>query len=839
MNNTPTAPTENSNGRLLALLTASFYALFTLLPDSSSLVVAWPWVFIWQIGLLCAVFWFLSLLATEKLTYLGNNLDWCILIIIIGLIISTVFAQFPNQALWYTWSVLCFLAALYALNSRLNTPQNRYRLLIFQGYLNLAFIIISLLLWTIQTLLPELANLKTLNQYGVNLTFDFSVLELRNWAPLGHQNYVAGYLLLALPLLVGLSILQTGKQRWVWIIGVVLGLINLYTTSSRGGWLGLLVLFIVTLIILLFRSSLPRLWLILGGITTLGVIVSLILANNRLNRLITAVFKGEAGGELGYRIINAATGWKMGMTHPFSGVGLGGVPLLYQKYRPIWAGQESELIYQLHSTPFHLWAEIGIWSIIPVLIGFVGIVLAINKPQEKVELTPPTPSLVRRGNTRSLEHTDQILLWSILGSLIAYSIISLTDFQLDNIAISGTLIIFIATLASMLRMVTERSRSVPYPRQLALAGLGLVLAIIIWLIPIHRAWQLSSQAFMFLWQEEPDFPAFVQFLSRASELAPWEPYYPYQLGWNLGDFALQKGDSELLNESIYWFKKGIEASPYQEFGHSNLGWLLLNKNPQTAMTSFATSAQLVPAKKGVFYGLGLSLLAQNKVDLAVEAMSLELLRDPLFITSPIWNQPPLNSIFPQITARMLAVYEELIKQQPNNLYWQNAKSGLYWWLGNIEAARAENEPLLSEIIFDLSEGKEVTEKLAKLQESAAKLVITAWLNPSQRKELLQQAWILEMKTPLPDNIQQELLIGMEKADNFDQWLKEKAPVWQYRRERSGFGVASRHIDGVAPTDFWLVSENVAISNWLAELLPSPKYAPELDLALQPLREQKR
>ncbi|MBR8827238.1 MAG: O-antigen ligase family protein [Gomphosphaeria aponina SAG 52.96 = DSM 107014] len=826
MNNTPTAPTENSNGRLLALLSASFYTLFTLLPDSSSLMVAWPWVFIWQVGLLCAVFWFLSLLATGKLTYLGNNLDWCVAITIIGLIISTVFAQFPNQALWYSWSVLCLIAALYALNSRLNTPQNRYRLLIFQGYLNLTFIIISLFLWTTQTLLPELANIKTLNQYGVNFTFDFSVLELRNWAPLGHQNYVAGYLLLSLPLLVGLSILPTGKQRWVWIIGVVLGLINLYTTSSRGGWLGFLVLFIVALIILLFRSSLPRLWLALGGIATLGVIISLILTNNRLARVITAILKGEGGGELGYRIINAATGWKMGITHPFSGVGLGGVPLLYQKYRPLWAGQESELIYQLHSTPFHLWAEMGIWAIITIILFCVVIALAINKTL-----------LVRGGNTRSLEHTDKIFLWSIAGSFLAYSVMSLTDFQLDNIAISGTLIIFIATLASILRMVTECSGSVPYPRQLALAGLGLVLAVIIWLIPIHRAWQLSSQAFMALWQEEPDFPAFVQFLTRASELTPWESYYPYQLGWKLGDLALQKGDSQLLTESIYWLKKGIEASPYQEFGHSNLGWLLLNNNPKAAMTAFATSAQLVPAKKGVFFGLGLSLLAQNQVDLAVEAMSLEILRDPLFITSPIWSKLPLKSIFPQVTERILAVYEELIKQQPNNLYWQNAKSGLYWWLGNIEAARADNNSLLSAIILDLAVGKEVTEKLSKLEESAEKLVITAWLNPQQRQELLQQAWILEMKTPLPDNIQQELLIGMENADNFDQWLKEKAPVWQYRRGRSGFGVVSRHIDGVAPTDFWVVTENVAMSNWLAELLPSPEYDPELDLALQPLREK--
>jgi hypothetical protein len=78
------------------------------------------------------------------------------------------------------------ICALYALHQWIitdNSPQRRYAILSFQGYLSVAFIIISLFLWTSQTLAPELARIRELQQNGVEISFDFSVLELRNWRP--------------------------------------------------------------------------------------------------------------------------------------------------------------------------------------------------------------------------------------------------------------------------------------------------------------------------------------------------------------------------------------------------------------------------------------------------------------------------------------------------------------------------------------------------------------------------------------------------------------------------------------------------------------------------------
>lgn len=820
------APEFRTQGRLLAWLTGCLYGLFTLLPDSHSRMVQWPWVAIWQIGLLCPVLWLLwQVWQQKRLQPLGRGLDWCIGFGVIGLLVASFFAQFPHQARWYGWSALCFIGALYALNHYLDCGDRRDRLLKIQGYIGLFFILISLSLWTTQTLMPELARLEALKQFGVALPFDFSVIELRNWAPLGHQNYVAGYLMLVLPLFVGLSILQAGWRRYLWLAALGLGLIDLYSTSSRGGWLGLLVLCLVSLGVLLLGSRLPKLWLSLGGLAAIALLLLLALANNRLRTLIAAIFQNSGGGELAYRFINATLGWQMGLSHPWSGVGMGGVPLLYQKYRPIWAGRESELAYQLHSTPVHLWAELGIWGILPVL-GAIALLVYLF-----------VQFWLRQA---SFAKGDRIFLCSLYGGLVAYGVMSLTDYQLDNVAISGTLVIYLACLSSIFRQKVDSDWKLKF--NLPFYGiLGVLIAALIWLVPVHRAWQLSSQGFIALGEEKVD--VFVERLTQANRIAPWEPYYPYQLGWNLGDFALRSQIPQLYAESIIWLQKGNAVSPYQEFGYSNLAWLLLRNDTKAASQAFVRSAQLFPAKRGVMFGLGLSLLEQGKTEQAVEAIALEGLRDPLFITSPVWRSQGLPSIYPQVLERMATRYQELLQKYEQvaemKAYLHQSRGGMYWWQGNLEAARLDWDKYgtpLSQAVLALAQGNSPQTVLTPLPDSPAKSVMQAWIDASQRANLLRQAWILATKSALPPQGEQDLLVGMEQSQSIDRWLKENAPVWQYRRERSGFGVVSRHIDGSIPRDFWVVAENLAMTTWFNELLPSPVYLPELDLALQPWRD---
>jgi hypothetical protein len=53
-NTFPQSPTQSTSllPTAIAIGIISFYSLFTLLPNSNSLMVKWPWVFIWQFGLM-------------------------------------------------------------------------------------------------------------------------------------------------------------------------------------------------------------------------------------------------------------------------------------------------------------------------------------------------------------------------------------------------------------------------------------------------------------------------------------------------------------------------------------------------------------------------------------------------------------------------------------------------------------------------------------------------------------------------------------------------------------------------------------------------------------------
>ncbi|WP_052128576.1 O-antigen ligase family protein [Neosynechococcus sphagnicola] len=860
----------SSEGRLIALLVAGFYGLFTLAPDSSTLGMTWPWVFIGQVALLCPMLWWLAILwSQQKIQGLGRGLDWITLLVILGLVVSSGFAEFPQQARWYSWGTLGFLAALYGLNSWLSTPGRRYALMMGQGWLSLAFIIASLCLWTTQTLLPELKRLEGLRPYGVDLPFNFAVLELRNWAPIGHQNYVAGYLLLALPLFVGLSILQTGWRRWLWIGGMALGLLDLYTTSSRGGWLSLLALLLIIWSLLLWRQPFPhfsRLWLALAGLGGWVLLIGGLMTNNRFQAFIAQFLAGQSSGESTYRQITASVGWGMGRTHPATGVGLGGVPLLYQHYHPVWAGREAELTHQLHNTPVQLWAELGVWGILALVAGslwflYWGWQWLVN------------PS------AQAIPKTDQVLFWSVFAGLFAYGLNSWSDFQLNVICISGLLTIFLAVLASSVRAylpdlsnkaiprtVPAKPPSLDRPSAIAaqishprvvrgvtLTMAGLIIVVSLWMIPIHRGWQLSSLGFTALNRSTRDpeqqvalVKLFEQRLTQAAELVPWEPYYPLQLGWNLGNLSLQTPDLQrrqtLTDASIAWLQQGTQVAPFQEFGYTNLGWLLSNRDPQRATQQFIRAAQLLPAKRSIFFGLGFSLLAQGKTDLAIQAFKLEALRDPLMITSPIWKPLELQPIFQQVLQQMQITYSQLLKQpsQPPGFitYLHQCRGGVSWWQGKRDAARRDWQPhgtQLSRWILQLAAQK--SPPSWKLSTSASDLTLAAWVDPKHRPALLQRAWVTATQTVPPPEFLQELVTSMAKSNSIDQWLQLNAPVQQYRRARLGFDVVSGHGDGPNPVDLLTVVENAVMTTLMPELLPSPIFAPELDLALQPERDQ--
>jgi len=806
------------SGKLLGGLGALIYIVCTLLPDSSTQMLSWTWGIIWQAGLVSiASITILNLWQREKPFFLlGNNLDWAIALFFVSICLSTIFSRFPSQAVWQSLIAFGIFNCIYVIFNYLKADNNFDKLISFQAILGLVVIVESLGLWIFQTLLPELDRLDRIARLGVNLGFDFSNIELRNWAPFGHQNYVAGYLLLVIPLLIVKAINQPGIWRKVWIFGIILGLIDLYTTSSRGGFLGLVVMVIVGLGLLLWQGSISKLYLLGGGVGAIALITILINFNNRLQSLITGVLSGS--GELFFRQITTVTGWQMGLAHIPFGAGLGSVPMLYQKYRPSWAEREAEMVFQLHGTPIQIWAELGILGAIASLITLAVLINLFIQ--------------FHRSEAWRSHKSDRITTYGIFGGLLGYTVIALTDYQLDIFAISGTLAIAYASLAYLgqVYILNDNNDSKPEINQrlrtwVAIVGTLGIFGAIAWLTPVNIAWQSSNTGFIFLDRlksnpqanqktAQENFTRFNQNLQLSNQLAPWESYYPYQLGWNIAEIGIQNRLVPLQNQALDWLKKGIAANPHQEFGYNNAAWLSLNtKQPLEAEKYFRQALALVPKKRSLNLGLGISLLQQNKPDLGFQAIALELQQDPIFITSPFWQAPQwqtrLSSFVDQAKSRQSPV----------------TRAAINWWLGKpgsvAELQNSQNPTAVS--LANALEGKPQVIG----SKTPADLAIAAWFNKdqTQRRQLLQTAWILKNRTvPNPQTaiVIDAMITRMNTTTSFDQWLRQPLPsdsplILRTRRTRLGFNVIARHLDGATPQDLFTVQENAIIQTFFSDL----------------------
>ena len=845
-----------STGRLIIQLGIAAYILFTLLPDSSTQMVGFPFVLLWQVGLLCfAIAGLLNLWRRDKPFYLlGSGFDWVVSSGFVTLCLSTMFSQFPNQGMWYSLTAFGYLIALYVTNNFLHigvpsleeravsppkAGKQLVKILQFQGLLGIAVIIESLFLWTTQTWLPQLAQLAKLNQWGLNLNYDFSDLQSRNWAPMGHQNYVAGFLILLLPILGSLAIAQTGKWRSLWIAGIGLGLIDLYTTSSRGGFLGLGAIVLYAIIVALFRSKISRRWVIVGGSGAIALLGLLIAANNRLRSLVSGLLSSfgnpsQGAGELMFRAIAADAGWRMGLEHWLFGAGAGSAVMLYQQYRPQWAGREAELLFQLHSTPVHLWAELGIGAVITFVFLLVAIVSLWIK--------------LHRSLSWQAHPQDQAIAYGLFGSLLGYGMLAITDYQLDVPAISGSLVIVFTCLTYLGQVHTKQLITLGYHKQprlwLAIIATVYLGAAIAWLVPVNTAWQASSVGFIYLSKARGDLATskqeslpdviaaidkFQDRLKFAHQLAPWEPYYPYQLGWALSDFANSyptlPPSQAWQKDGLAWMKTAIATNPNNEAPYNAAAWLSLRqegaKSAQEAETYFRRGLELVSTKRSLYFGLGISLLRQNKTEEGLKAIATEVINDPIFITSPIWTEATFQPLYPQVVNYLNRAYSN----DPN----QKLKlAALKWWTGQPDAVAALKQTgnptalLLAKAITNDTDG---LASVKQNPQTPLEMVISAWLNPNMRDKLLERAYVFAASS-LPDERSAAVVSAMsdrmKQVSSFDEWLRQplaaNSPlILNYRRARLGFGVVSRHVDGVVPLDFFNVSDRAEISLFLKDL----------------------
>lgn len=536
-------------------------------------------------------------------------------------------------------------------------------------------------------------------QFAEHPTWNF--FAARNPFTLGHSNYTAGLALLMLPCFILLASRARSRWRLAWWFCALLALAMLLTSGSRGGFLGLaaLALFHVRSFAKMLRLRLSVVFL--GATIALAAFVYL---NPRTRA-------GSGGDDLSasnvQRTAMLNAGWHMGADRPLLGWGPGVTPLVYPRYRAMLAGG-TENVLQLHSTPVQIWAELGG---VNLLAGLALVLLAWRAARTSTEAA------------------------TVLAGLSGYAVFSLTDWQLDVPVFAFALAAAGALLAPVAPPVAAEARTI---NLLTMAGRAVTVRWREDLPAIRRL--LGLMAFLAftvvgIFGRRDPTPALN---SRALSLA----LVPLR-----------------ANEAVALLRESLTRNRDQEIVHFNLGWLLVVSEPTAAETHFFEAARLVPDKGGVYFGLGLARLNQNRREDAERAFALECLNDPAFLVSPWWRTPGVAETRINTLARLVQLQSVVFAALPEKHRLRNEARyarELALWLVTGAPVEHPNTP-------------------ARIAYFAAK--------------------------PAPPAF-------------------DTAPLARYRRERVGYPVLMRNLDLPVPVDLFDVQDNSLATGELAFLFPA-------------------
>jgi O-antigen ligase len=395
----------------------------------------------------------------------------------------------------------------------------------------------------------------------------------RNPYPLGHSNYTAGLAVLVLPTAVAAARTAAGRWRALGFAVTAAALALLFTSGSRGGFIGLAAL----LALALWVAPWPRRRKLQLAAAAVLAVALFAAAHPRTRTLFSPAADRTLAASDVQRSAMLEAGRLMTLDRPLLGWGPGTVPLVYPLYRARLDGG-AETVLQLHSAPVHVAAELGL----PAAAALLALVV-----------------LVLRHRAR-----DPAAAVALLG----YAAFSLTDWQLDVPVFAAALALLAAALAP------PRPAAAPAPA---------------WARPALAAAVIAALASLALFGRPDPTPAL-----------------------NVRALALAR-DAATADPAAALFRESLALNPAQELAHFNLAWLLVTRDPAAAERHFAAAARLVPDKGGVWFGLGLARLNQNRRDAALHAFAVECLNDPAFLFSPWWRDPALAPLRPA-AARLCA-----------------------------------------------------------------------------------------------------------------------------------------------------------------------------------------
>ncbi len=411
-------------------LSATRYTLYALLiftPLARGSVHGWAVGVIHLVTLIALAAFLLNKTLRWEWEWIRTPLDIPIALVLMLSFLSSFFSVHPRSSFWAMVLFINYVVVFYLIIHTLRT-RSQLRQLIY-------------LIIGVATFLSIFGLFKT---FGANPFPWWDYAELTKDLPsvsstFGNYNHLAGYLEMAIPLILGLFLAGfRGVRLFLMIYLTSLMLAAIILSLSRGGWIGSLIGLVFMAVALATNRYFQHRKLIAalaGGFLVVAVVV--LASTPAVERIRTFEQRGETPN---FRARVTVWGGTVEMIkdHPLLGTGPGTFAIVFTKYQP--PGFASRY-FMAHNDYLHFTSEVGL----PLVAILAWMIIA----------------LYRRGFTK-LKEPSRLVRGATLGAMSGVTAIlihSIVDF---NLHIPSNALLFTVLLAIVVAPVSKYDHGTSY-----------------------------------------------------------------------------------------------------------------------------------------------------------------------------------------------------------------------------------------------------------------------------------------------------------------------------------------------------------------------------------------
>ena len=363
---------------LQAIPRYAVYALLIFTPLARGSVQGWAITIIHMVTLTALSAFLLNKSLTWDWKWIKTPLDKPILCLLVLCLLSSVFSLHHRTSIWSTILLLNYLTIFY-LTIHLVRTRSQIRQLIY-------------LIIGVATFLSVFGLFK---KFGANPFpwWDYGDLKYSPdflSATYGNHNHLAGYLEMAIPLILGLFLTgYKGGKLFLMIYLTFMLLTALVLSLSRGGWIGSLLGLSLMAFALLTSRYFKRKGFILAAIGGSLALVLIVLVSTPVVERVRTMFEKEEEASFHSRMVAWGGVVEMIGDYPLLGTGPGTFPAIFTQYQP--PGLSSHFT-MAHNDYLHFTSEVGL----PLIAIFAWMIIALyRKGFKKLK----NPSRLIRGTT--------------------------------------------------------------------------------------------------------------------------------------------------------------------------------------------------------------------------------------------------------------------------------------------------------------------------------------------------------------------------------------------------------------------------------------------------------